>query len=148
MRSGPCMYLFSMNVQNLLAAHAFTVVGLHSLSFVLDHFLFSLSFMAYPIRGWALLNGGLCFFFGPPFFLLLSPAMPLHHFCCKVVLLQTRWASLGLPFILPPMAQQGHWFLCYIICGLPCPICFPLGFLGHFPNFALPRDFIEFFGLP
>ena len=137
MRSGPCMYLSSMNVQKLLTAHAFTVVGLHNLSSVLDHFLFSLSFMACPIRGWALLNGGLFFFFGPPFFLLLSPAMPLHHSCCKVVLPQTGWTSLGLPFILPPMAQEGHWFLCYIIGGLPCPICFPLGFLSLITLFLI-----------
>ena len=104
--------------------------------------------MACPIRVWALLDSGLCFFFNPPFFLLLSPAIPLHHSCYKVVLLQTGWASLGLPFILPLMAQQGHWFLCYIISGLPCPICFPLGFLGFFPNFALPWAFTEFFELP
>ena len=136
-RSGRCACLSSMYVQNLLVAHASAVVGLHNLLSVLDHFLVSLSFMACLIRGWALLDDGLCFFFSPPFFLLLSPTIPLHHSYCKVVLLQTRWASLGLPFILPLMAQQGHWFLCYIISELSCPICFPLGFLGPFPNFAL-----------
>ena len=72
-----------------------------------------------------MLDGGLCFFFSPPFFLLLSPTIPLHHSWCKVVLFQPGWASLGLPFILPLMAQQGHWFLCYITSGLLCPICFP-----------------------
>ena len=104
--------------------------------------------MACPIRGWALLHGGFCFFFSPPFFLLLSLAIPLHRSCCKVVLLQIGWAFLGLSFILPLMAQQGRWFLCYIVSGLPCPICFPLGFLGPFPIFALPWAFTEFFGLP
>ena len=147
-RSGPCACLSSMYVQNLLAAHASVVVGLHGLSSVLDHFLVSLSFIACPIQGWALLDGGPCFFFSPPFFLLLSPAIPFHHSCCKVVLLQTRWGFLGLPFIPPLMAQQGHWFLCYVISGPPCPICFPLGFLGPFPNLALPWAFTEFFGLP
>ena len=146
-RSRPYVCLSSMYVQNLLAAHVSAVVGLHSLPSVFDHFLVSLSFMACLIRGWALLDGGLCFFFSPPFFLLPSPAIPLHHSCCKVVLLQTGRAFLGLPFILPLMAHQGHWFLCYIISGFPCPICFPLGFLRPFPNFALPWAFIEFFGL-
>ena len=147
-RFGPCACLSSMYVQNLLVAHASVVVGLHSLSSVLDHFLVSLSFIACPIQGWALLDGGPCFFFSPPFFLLLSPAIPFHHSCCKVVLLQTRWGFLGLPFIPPLMAQQGHWFLCYIVSRPPCPICFPLGFLGPFPNLALPWAFTEFFGLP
>ena len=145
-KSGPCTCLSSMYVQNLLTAHASVVVGLHNLPSVLDHFLVSLSFMACFIWGWALLDGGLCFFFSPPFFLLLSPTIPLHHSCYKVVLFQPRWASLGLPFILPLMAQQGHWFLCYITSGLLCPNCFPLdvpspfAFLGldPFPNFALP----------
>ena len=53
----------------------------------------------------------------------------------------------GLQFILPLMAQQGHWFLCYIVSGLSCPICFPLGFLGPFPIFALPWAITEFFRL-
>ena len=146
-RSEPCSCLSSMCIQNLLNAHSSTVVGMHSLSSVLDHFLVSFSFMACLIRGWALLDGGFCFFFSPPF-LLLSLAIPLHRSCCKVVLLQIGWAFLGLPFILPLMAQQSHWFLCYIVSRLPCPICFPLGFLGHFPIFALPWAFIEFFGIP
>ena len=38
-RSGPCVCLSSMCVQNLLAAHAFAVVGLHSLLSVFDYFL-------------------------------------------------------------------------------------------------------------
>lgn len=94
-RFGSCACLSSMYVQNLHAAHASAVVGLHSLSLVLDYFLISLSFMACPIRGWALLDDGLCFFFRPPFFLLPSPAIPLYHFCCEVVLPQSSWTSLG-----------------------------------------------------
>ena len=50
-RSGPCACLFSMYVQNLPTAHAFAVVGLHSLSNVFNYFLVSLSFMACPIQG-------------------------------------------------------------------------------------------------
>ena len=78
-----------MYVQNLSAAHVSAVVDLHSLPFVLDNFLVSLSFMACPFLGWALLDGWLCFFFSPPFFLLLSPAIPLYHSCYEVVLFQS-----------------------------------------------------------
>ena len=138
-RSRPCACLSSMYVQNLPTAHASTVVGLHSLPYVLDHFLVFLSFMACPIRGWALLNGRLCFFFSPPLFLLLSPAIPLYHSSCEVVLFQSSWALLGLLFILLLMVQQDHWFLCYIISGLLCSICFPLGVPGPFAFLGLPR---------
>ena len=62
-RSGPCACLSSMYVQNLLTAHASAVIGLHSLPPVFDYFLVSISFMACPIRGCALLDGGLYFFF-------------------------------------------------------------------------------------
>ena len=70
---------------------------------------------------------------------------------------QSSWASLGLPFILLPMAQYGYWFFYYITGGLLCPICFPLapqahllslGFLSPFLNFAFSWAFTEFFGLP
>ena len=140
-RSGSCACLFSMYVQNLLVAHVSAVVDLHSLPSVLDHFLVFLSFIACPFLGWALLDGGLCFFFSPPFFLLLSSAIPLYHSCCEAVLFQSGWASLGLPFILSLMAQQDHWFLCYITSGLLCPICFPLGISSPFAFLGLPRPF-------
>jgi len=140
-RSRPYTCLSSKYVQNLSAAHASAVVGLHSMLSVLNHFLVSLFFMACPIRGWALLDGGLCFFFSPPFFLLISPVIPLYHSCCEVVLFQSSWASLGLPFILPLIAQQDHWFLCYITSGLLCPICFPLDVPGPFVFLGLPRPF-------
>ena len=137
-RSGPYACLSSIYVQNMSATHAPAVVGLHSLLSVLDHFLVSLSFMACPSRGWALLNGGLCFFLNPPFFLLLSPTIPLYHSCHEVVLFQSDWVPLGLPFILPLMAQQDHWFLCYITSRLLCPICFPLGVPGSCVPFVFP----------
>ena len=135
-RFGPYTCLSSMYVQNLLAAHMSAVVGLHCLPSrigpcLMVDFAFSL---AHPSS---------CHYLLP--YHSIIPAAKL--FCFKLVLLQTGWASLGLSFILPLMAQQGHWFLCYIISGFPCPICFPLGFLGPFPNYALPWAFIEFFGL-
>ena len=74
-----------------------------------------------------MLDGGLCFFLSPPFFLLLSPAIPLYHFCCEIVLPQSGWAFLGLSFILLLMAQQGHWFFCYITSGAPMSHLFSLG---------------------
>ena len=133
LRSGPCTCLSSMYVQNLLATYASAVVGLHSLLSVLDHFLVSFSFMACPIWGWALLGGGLCFFFSahPSSYYYLLP----YYFiipAAEFVLFQSGWTLLGLPFILPLMAQQDHWFLCYITSGLPCPICFTLGDSGLF----------------
>ena len=96
-------------------------------------FLFPL--MACPIQDWALLNGGLCIFFSPPFFLLLSPAIPFYHCCYEVVLPQSSWAFLGLSFILSPngparplvlllynwRAPISHLF--YL--GRPEPVCFP-----------------------
>ena len=92
--SRPYVCLYFMYVQNLPAAHASVVVGLHSLPPVLDHFLVSLSFMACPIWGWALLDGGLYFFLSPPFFLLLSPAISLYHSCCRVC-----FVSVCRPFL-------------------------------------------------
>ena len=95
-----------MYVQNLPAAHASAVVGLHSLPSILDHFLVSLSFMACPIWGWALLDGGLCFFPQPThsscyYFLPYHSIIPAVEF----VLFQSGWIPLGLLFILPLMAQ-------------------------------------------
>ena len=140
-RSESCACLSSMYVQNLPVAHVSAVVDLHSLPSVLDHFLVFLSFMGCPIRGWALLDGGLCFFLNPPFFLLLSPTIPLYHSYHEVVLFQSGWVPLGLPFILPLMTQQGHWFLCYTTSELLCPICFPLGVPDPFAFLGLPRPF-------
>ena len=47
-KSGPCACLSSMYVQNLPTAHAFAMVGLHSLPSVFDYFLVPVSFMACP----------------------------------------------------------------------------------------------------
>ena len=56
-----------MYVQNLPTAHAFAVVSLHSLLSLFYYFPVPLSFMAYLLRGWALLDGGLCLFSAHPF---------------------------------------------------------------------------------
>ena len=47
-RSGPYACLSFIYVQNLPTAHAFAMVGLHSLPSVFDYFLVPLSFMACP----------------------------------------------------------------------------------------------------
>ena len=107
----------------------------------LTTFWFSLSFMASSIQGLGLAWRWALLFFSLPFFLLPSLAIPLYHSCCEVVLPQSGWASLGLQFILFPMAQYDHWFLYYITGGLLCPICFPLGVLGPFAFLGLPRPF-------
>ena len=71
-------------------------------------------------------------------------------FLLRNCLPQSYWVSLGLPFILLPMAQYGHWFFYYITGGLLCPICFLLGvpdpfaFLGlswPFSKLCIPMGF-------
>ena len=79
-----------MYVQNLPHAHASVVVGL----FVLDHFLVSLSFMACPIWGWALLDGGLCFFPRPT----LLPVTISYHITLSFLLRSLFYFNLAGPF--------------------------------------------------
>ena len=136
-RSGSCVCLFSMYVQNLLAAHAFAVVGLHSLPSVFDYFFGSPFFYGLPHLG-----AGPCLMVGfaflqPTFF--FSATISCHaipSFLLRSCLPQSYWAFLGLLFILLPMAQYGHWFFYYITGRLLCPICFllsvpgPVVFLG------------------
>jgi len=69
--------------------------------------------------------------------MLPSLAIPLYH-----VLPQFSSASLGLPFILLPMAQYGHWFLYYITDWLLCPICFPLGIPSPFASLGYSAIFL------
>ena len=75
-----------MYVRNLLAAHAFAVVGLHSLPSVFDYILVPLSFMGCLLKDWALLDDGL-YFSSVHLFLLHSLVIPLYHSCCEVVCL-------------------------------------------------------------
>ena len=57
--------------------------------------------MAHPIRGWALLNGGLCFSLSLPFFLLLSPVIPLYHSCCKLFCFNLAGPFWACPLFFP-----------------------------------------------
>ena len=156
-RSGPWACLSSMYIQNLHAAHAFTIVGLHSLLSVLDYFLVPLSFMVCPTSGlgiawwWALL------LFSLPFFLLPFPTIPLYHSCYEVVCLNPAgplWAY-RLFFSQWPSMTIGSFITS--VAGSCVQFVFPwasrtrllsLGFLGPFLNFAFPWVFTEFFGLP
>ena len=155
-RSGSCVCLFSMYVQNLLAAHAFAVVGLHSLPSVFDYFFGSPFFYGLPHLG-----AGPCLtvdfaFLQPTLFLLPSPAMPLHHSCYEVVYLNpagslwacrlffSQWLSTAISsFITSPAGScvpfVFSWaFLAHLLS---------LGFLGLFLNFTFSWAFTEFFGL-
>ena len=86
-------------------------------------FWFSFLFWLAPLRGWALLDGGLCLSSAHPIFLLPSPVVP---FLLRSCLPQSCWASLGPPIIFLPMAQYSYWLFYYITSGLgrPWPICF------------------------
>ena len=156
-RFGSCACLSSVYIQNLLATHASTMVGLHSLPSVLNHFMVSLSFYGLPYSGlglawqWALL--------------FLQPTIFPTTISCHTTLsflLRSCFASIWLGLFGPavyssPNGSASHWFFYYITGRLLCPICFPLGiparllplgFLNPFLNFALPWAFTEFFGLP
>ena len=147
-RSRPCACLSSTYVQNLLAAYAFAMVGLHSLPFV-----FLLFFGSPLLYGLPYLGTGPCLtvsfaFLQPTLFPATLSCHTTLSFLLRSHLPQSCWASLGLLFILLLMAQYGHWFFYYITGELLCPICFPLGFLSPFLNFAFPLAFTKFFGLP
>ena len=106
--SGPCVCLSFMYIQNLPATHAFAVVGLHSLPSV-----FWL-FFGFPFFYGLLHSGaGPCLTMGFAFLqpTIFSATISCHttlSFLLRICLPQSCWASLGLPFILLPMAQYGH----------------------------------------
>ena len=140
-RSRPCVCLSSMYVQNLPAAHAFAMIGLHSLPSIFDYFSGSTFLYGLPYLG-----TGPCLIVGFAFHqpTIFSATISCHttlSFFLKSCLLQSCRASLGLPFILLPITHYGHWFCYYITGGLLCPICFLLGVLSPFAFLGLPRPF-------
>ena len=121
---------------------------------------------SYVCHGWPaqsfvrfLLFSGSPFLYGLPYlgtgpcltmgFAFLQPTLFPAIISCHTILSfllrscwpQSSWASLGLPFILLPMAQYGYWFFYYITGGLLCPICFPLGVPSPFAFLGLPQPF-------
>ena len=90
-KSKPCTCLSSMYVQNLLAVHAFAVVGLHSLPFVFDYFL------VFPfLYGFLYSGAGPCLAVG---FAVLQPTLFLATLSCHTTLsflLRSCFASIWL----------------------------------------------------
>ena len=96
-------------------------------------------------------------FFSPPFFLLLSPAIPLYHSYCKVICLNPvgpLWAYRLF------FSQRPNTAISSFITSLASscvPFVFPcasqarllsFGSLGPFLNFAFSWAFTKFFRLP
>ena len=140
-RSGPCACLSSMYIQNLPAAHASAMVGLHSLPSVFDYFLVSLSFMACPIRGWALLHGGLCFSSAYPF--SCYHLLPYHSIIPAAKLFAPILLGLFGPAVYsspngpvrPLVLLLHHWrapVSHLFSLRRPWPICFPWASLSLF----------------
>ena len=115
------------------------------LAYTICHPFFTIFWFPFPLRlalprDWTLLNGGLCFSSAHPFscyhLLQYHSIIPAAKLFASILL-----GPLGLPFILLPITQYGHWFFYYITDELLCPICFPLDVLGPFAFLGLPRPF-------
>ena len=110
--------------------------AIHFLLFSSSPFLYGLP----HLRAGPCLTVGFAFL-QPTFFPVTISCHTTLSFLLRSCLLQSCRASLGLPFILLPMAHYDRWFFYYITDGLLCPICFLLGVLGPFAFFGLPRPF-------
>ena len=131
---GPYACLSSMCVQNLLVVHAFAMVGLRSLPFVLDHFPFFYDLTHLGV-GLCLIEG-FAFFLQPTFFYYrLLP----YHSVIPVVMSRSCWVSLGLPFTLSPSGLA--WSLVLLLMGSCVPFVFLLDILGPFAFFRLSWPF-------
>ena len=136
-RSEPCACLSSMYVQNLPAAHAFAVVGLHNLPSVFDYFLVPLSFMACPTRGWALLDDGLCLSSAHPFsyyhllpYHSIIPTAKLFALIVLGIFGSAVYSSCN-GLVRPLVLLLHHWrapVSHLFSLGCPWPICFPWPF--------------------
>ena len=113
--------------------------------------------MACLIRGWALLDGGLCFSSAHPF--SCYHLLPYHSiilatklFCFNLVgplwacrLFFSQWPSMAIGSFVTSLASSCVSF------GFPWTSwarLLSLGFLSPFLNFAFPWAFTKFFGLP
>ena len=111
-------------------------------------------FFRFPasLRGWAFFVTGLYISFGP--FLDCLHFLP-YHSIIFAVMIQSCWASLGLPFIL---SSNGLiWPLVFLLMGSYGPFLFLLGILGSFAflgflspftNSTFQWVFTNFIGLP
>ena len=154
---GSCACFSFMYVQNLSTAHAFVVVGLHSLPSIFWLFSGSPFFYVLPHLG-----PGPCLtmsfaFLQLPFFLLLSPAIPLYHSCCEIVcpnpvgllwachLFFSQWSSTAIESFITSLTGS---CVPFVFSWASLTHLLSLGLLGSFLNFAFPWAFIEFFGPP
>ena len=124
-RSRPCVCLSSMYVQNLPAAHAFAMIGLHSLPSIFYYFSGSTFLYGLPYLG-----TGPCLIVGFAFHqpTIFSATISCHttlSFLLRNCLPQSCWAPLGMPFILLPMAQYDHLFFITSLAGTCAPFFFP-----------------------
>ena len=89
------------------------------------------------LRGWTLLDGGLCLSSTHPFFLLPSPAIPLYHSCCEVFCLNptgSLWACL-LFFSQWPSTTIGSFITS--LAGSCVPFVFSWASLAHLLSLAI-----------
>ena len=143
-RSGPCICLSSMYVQNLPAAHVFVVVSLHSLPSIFDYFLFSL--FLFLFYGLPYLGAGPCLTVG---FAFLQPTLfsyyhllPYHSIIPTAKLFASILLGLFGPTVYSsPNGPVRPFFFYYITGGLLCPICFLLGVPDPFAFLRLPWPF-------
>ena len=123
-----------MYVQNLPTTHAFAVVSLHSLLSLFYYFPVPLSFMAYLLRGWALLDGGLYLSSTHPFF--CYHLLPCHSIILAVKLFASILLGLFGPAVYyspngpvrPLILLLHHWrapVSHLFSLGRPWLICFP-----------------------
>ena len=103
-------------------------------------------------RDWALLDGGFCFFFNPPFFPLPSPIIPAAKLFASILL-----GLFGPAVYSSPNGPIRPLVFITSLEGSCVLFVFPwasrarllsLGFLGPFLNFAFLWVFTEFFGVP
>ena len=137
-RSEPCACLPSICVQNLSVAHSFAVVWrlVCTVCRLFFDILCELLFYFPLPLGAGLFVTGLYISFGP--FLDFPHFLPRHS-VISVVMTQSYWASLGLPFILSPNGLT--WPLVFLLMGSCVPFVFLLSILGPFAFFRLPYPF-------
>ena len=85
-----------------------------------------------PLKGWYLFVIGLYTSFSP---FLDCPNFLSYYSVIPVVMTQSCWASLGLPFILAPSGLT--WPLVFILMGSCVPLVFLLDILSPFASSSL-----------
>ena len=96
-------------------------------------FMWAVFLFPAPLRGWALFVIGLYISFDP---FLDCPHFLPYHSVILVVMTQSYWASLGLPFIFFPSSLT--WLLVFLLMNSCVLFVFLLGILGPFAFFGLP----------